>query len=444
MVWMIPRRMVIAGLALTTLSTLLLLSKLSVVSSTINFPLHSEPQVPPPVYNSPEISVGDWTYNAARDANNYGLDSAQCRAAFPKLFTELDKSVAQHVNSPITLASMNRRKAHDGQVRVMIHDAKMRILNYGAMNRTASRGRATLNAIHRAINNAPDRSAIPNLEFVFDTEDFTGDTENFTKAEYAKMSPIWTYTKREEDDRSWLMPDFGYWSWPEIAGVGAYEEIRERIQAIDAQTPFWKKDPRLIWRGNVNTAPFTRGSLVNNTVGKDWSAVHALEWSNPKDIKKNLIHMEDHCKYQFMAHTEGRSYSGRGKYLLNCRSILFTHPLMWLEAHHGAMKCATFLPDDDPEINCIQVEQDWSDLEEKMDFLLDHPDVSERIAERSKADFTDRYLTPAAEACHWRELFVGWRSVSFEPEYWIDKSAKKARGMPWESFVLLNPLHLET
>jgi hypothetical protein len=379
-----------------------------------------------------EPDLGEWAYNPSVHANDYSLTGPQCRSAFPKLFVELDKSVALYRDKPITFKSIDARPHTDGQVRVLIHKGRMRILEFGWMNRTESRAKSTLSGIYRAIMAAPDRSQIPDVEFIFDTEDYT-------EEENAHLGPIWTYTKREQDKGNWLMPDFGYYSWPEI--VGEYDEIRERIQAVDEATAFPHKDPRLIWRGAVNTSPEIRGALVNESAGMKWSDVRALDWTKKEDIKKNLIKMEDHCKYQFVAHTEGRSYSGRGKYLLNCNSVFFTHPLAWIEAHHAAMNCATFLPDDDPIANCVQVKQDWSDLGEKIEYLLEHPEQTERIARKGVEDFRDRYLTPAAEACHWREMIKGWSEVTtFVPEYYEEIEKRKARGIAWESFILKPPL----
>ncbi len=74
------------------------------------------------------------------------------------------------------------------------------------------------------------------------------------------------------------------------------------------------------------------------TEGKKWADVKALDWDSKEDIEASLLPMEDHCKYVFLAHTEGRSFSGRGKYLQNCRSVLVAHKLQWKEAHHGALE----------------------------------------------------------------------------------------------------------
>jgi hypothetical protein len=263
----------------------------------------------------------------------------------------------------------------------------------------------------------------------------------FTTEDYAIGSePVWVYSKKDGDDWAWLMPDFAYWSWPEVK-VGSYEAIRRRIAHVDDGAVihgnvvpginFQDKDKRLVWRGNVDTAPEIRGALIEATKGKSWASVHALHWSDKSDIKNNLIPMEDHCRYMFLAHTEGRSFSGRGKYLQNCRSVLVAHKLVWREAHHGAMISSG------PETNFVEVERDFSDLESKINHLLDHPEIAEQIAENSVKTFRDRYLTPAAEACYWRRLIRAYASVcDFEPTFYADSHGTTSRGVPYESFLL--------
>lgn len=87
------------------------------------------------------------------------------------------------------------------------------------------------------------------------------------------------------------------------------------------------------------------------------------------------------------------------------------------------------------------MKRDWSDLEEKLDYYLEHTEEAQRIADNGVATFRDRYLTPAAEACYWRRLFDGWAEVSFTPEAYetvtnedgVEES--KWRGMSFEEFV---------
>ena len=95
-----------------------------------------------------------------------------------------------------------------------------------------------------------------------------------------------------------------------------------------------------------------------------------------------------------------------------------------------------------PEQNVVLVEKNFSDLDQKMQQLLNNDTESLRIANNSASTFRDRYLTPAAQTCYWRRMFSAWASLTnFEPELYEQKGrfwAKKKwklRGIPFESFV---------
>lgn len=308
----------------------------------------------------------------------------------------------------------------------------MYIIEFGKVTVTFTRGKATLHSLHRALAAYPDRQNLPDIEFTFTTEDMS-----------RGESPIWTYSKRDDEDGVWLMPDFGYWSWPEV-NVGPYKDIRQRIAAVDdgGMTVKGKKVPglrfkdkkkQLFWRGNVITNDALRSKLLEASDRKSWSNVHGINWGDPKDVETNLIPMEDHCRYMFLAHLEGRSFSGRGKYLLNCRSVVISHALIWREAHHAALESTG------PDANYVEVDREFTDLDRKMRYLLDNPEVAERIANNAVRTLRDRYLTPAAESCYWRELIRQYASVcAFEPDLWEKKGDGRMgmRGEPFESWVL--------
>jgi hypothetical protein len=62
------------------------------------------------------------------------------------------------------------------------------------------------------------------------------------------------------------------------------------------------------------------------------------------------------------------------------------------------------------------LKKDFSDIDEKMQDLLQNPEKARRIADNNAAAFRDRYMTPAAISCYWRAMFRAWASVSFEPD----------------------------
>ena len=300
---------------------------------------------------------------------------------------------------------------------------------------TASRARATLSSLQRALTAFQDRHLLPSIEFILTTEDFAPNP--------AGQGPIWSYSKRDEHDSVWLMPDFGYWAWPEVH-IGPYNEVRRRIAAIDEgepapdgtytpALPFKDKKKQLAWRGSLATNPGVRSKLLKSALGHSWASVRVIDWDDENDIRFNLLPIEDHCRYMFLAHTEGRSFSGRGKYLLNCRSVVISHPLIWREAHHAALVSSG------PEANYVEIDEDFEDLPRKIDFLIDNPQTAERIAENAVRTFRDRYLTPAAESCYWRHLIRQYASVcDFEPVLFETRrnGKKVARGVPFETWLL--------
>merc|ERR1711939_797917 len=126
--------------------------------------------------------------------------------------------------------------------------------------------------------------------------------------------------------------------------------------------------------------------------------------------------------------TEGNSYSGRLKYLQNCRSVIVSHPLDWIEHHHHLMRSSG------PDQNFVEVERSFENLEETILWLQQYDGRANNIAQNSVQTFRERYLTPAAEACYWRKLIHGWASVSWEPHFWKDENGTQVwRGLPAES-----------
>lgn len=161
----------------------------------------------------------------------------------------------------------------------------------------ASRAVAILHAIHRAIITSPE--PVPNVEFAFTVADVVPDPDE-------KNYPIWGLTRKAEDKEIWLMGDFGYWSWP-LDLVGAYEEVRRKI--AKAEMKFEQKTKQAVWRGAVATNGH-RDELIKVTEKKEWADVRAIMWAGISDLvsedQAKALSMPEHCKYQFVIHTEGR------------------------------------------------------------------------------------------------------------------------------------------
>lgn len=90
--------------------------------------------------------------------------------------------------------------------------------------------------------------------------------------------------------------------------------------------------------------------------------------------------------------------------------------------------------------NCVHVERDFSDLEAKVNYYNNHTEEAQEIASRAKEMFRERYTSPAATACYWRNLMRAWSTISFEPV--IVRKGKggkqRVRGISIEEFRLVH------
>lgn len=409
----------------------------------LSWPSSSPPappaQVPRPVDPICPNSSKDeaWTFDPRLHATNHALTEAQCSSAFPLLYKEIDRAVEyRHKHGNITTDDLDMSWRNGGIVRILVRDNHVSIVDTLDVERGHRfRYLATLNSLQTAV--AGSQEPLPNIEFTYTVTDFP--LGHSGKNHHTTLG----YSRAPEQESLWLMPDFGFWGWPKV-GMNSYIDHRATILA--GEEDFMEKDPKLLWRGGLGQGHDIRESLLRESEGQIWNDVRGIEWSNQTDVDENLITMAEHCRSMFVAMTEGFTWSGRLKFLLNCHSVLVSHELKYLEFYHH------LLEDSGEGQNYVKLERDFSDLRETMEHLL-HPDNLEtearRIADNARATFRERYLTPAAISCYWRALIRGWASVQgFEPAVWqefegevVGTGLKRVpRGVPFESYVIMEAL----
>lgn len=398
-------------------------------------PKDSGKQQPQPHFPA---SDSGWQFKYKRDGRNYGLSEEHCKIAFPGLYKEVDRAVEHRKNvvGNITPDELEVEWRGDGIVRAMIHENQLYIINPYVVTDHNHRPRtiATLNAIQRAVT--AYSGTLPSIEFSFSVHDHATGEGNSNRT-------TWAYTRRQHEEKLWLMPDFGMFAWPDV-GLRSYAELQTILD--HEEEDFIGKVPKLVWRGSLAVGSHdVRSGLIEHTKDKEWADVQELDWSNKTNIQERLLSMQEHCSFMFLAQTEGNTYSGRLKYLLNCHSVLFSHDLDWIELYHHLLQPSG------SEQNYIRIKRDYSDLPRKMVTLLDpdHMQQAQRIADSARRMFRERYLTPAAEACYWRALIRGWASVQdFTPDFWMEEEVfdkvtqterkkSRPRGAPFESYAIM-------
>ncbi|KKZ65208.1 hypothetical protein EMCG_08915 [[Emmonsia] crescens] len=376
-----------------------------------------------PISTTPEPPR--WAFQYRRDDRNEGLSRSQCQAAFPGLFEDVNRAVQfWKPQGGITRKQLDKIKLQKGMARGMIYGGELYVIETRAAQDDHRRKiLAIFSSIHRAIS--ADCGNLPDIEFTFSIEDRLDDIKG-------NGQPLWTLARKASEESVWLMPDFGFWAWhnPGVV-IGPYSEVVEKIKKREEAIPWASKERKLVWRGNLGYAPKLRRKLLEVAKGKTWGDVKELVWSR----KSNLISMENHCQYMFIAHVEGRAFSSSLKYRQACRSVVVTHKLQFIQHHHYLLQA------DGPRQNYVEVERDFSDLEEKMEALLHDEEHAKLIADNSVKAFRERYLTKAAEACYWRELINGWGIVFSNSGNGVEPEAPGVLGPAWgtryESFILL-------
>lgn len=198
--------------------------------------------------------------------------------------------------------------------------------------------------IYRAISAVPDPSVLPNVEFTLDRMDHP----NPSPQKPGRVA--WGWTRHvTEDNNTWVMPDFNGWASSFWDTVGGYRAFRERSKKY--LTPFEDKTKKALWRGQINVGQKVseiRKSLLEASKDKSWSDIEEIRWDSGLG---HPVQMEEHCKWQFLIHTEGNSWSGRLRNLVNCNSAIIIHnPLNWTAHFYSVLE-----PDGPNQVRSAQI-----------------------------------------------------------------------------------------
>lgn len=82
-----------------------------------------------PLPSSSVPPASDWRFVVERDGDNYGLTDEQCETAFPKLYSEIEKSVARRASNPITFEELDSRKMGANTVRGLVYNGDVSMLS---------------------------------------------------------------------------------------------------------------------------------------------------------------------------------------------------------------------------------------------------------------------------------------------------------------------------
>lgn len=99
--------------------------------------------------------------------------------------------------------------------------------------------------------------------------------------------------------------------------MGSFLEVQDKTLDYESRQTWAQKIPKLFWRGALMID--LRKEFVDIASQYSWGAVSSLDW---RELNGELLSPEEHCQYKFLGHVEGWAYSGRLKYLQQCRSVV--------------------------------------------------------------------------------------------------------------------------
>ena len=225
-----------------------------------------------------------------------------------------------------------------------------------------SRTRATLAMIYDVLRTSSD--TIPDIEFVLSTNDRCDPNDHLPLLCLARQST-------PEEEHLWLMPDFGFWAWPEPK-IGTYAEVIRKAEDFDASHPWSGKMAKLFWKG-VPMVDVRKNLFEVAKQNTQWAQIEEVRWNQ----KETISTMDSHCAYKYLAHVEGYTYSGRLKYLLQCKSLVIAHDMQWVQHFHHLFNYEEFGSESQ---NLVVVPgSNWTTLPETMDRLMDNEALAQRL-----------------------------------------------------------------
>ncbi|KAM0755468.1 hypothetical protein T439DRAFT_282816 [Meredithblackwellia eburnea MCA 4105] len=352
------------------------------------------------------------------------LTQEQCDIVFPDLYKEADRSRDYwRKRGGVTLDLLTKAE-EKGQARVMIHNnrnggltsmyTQLYIKSYSDFQQ-GTRTRATLAAINEALVTALE--PLPDIEFVIQS----GDNGVVAGAP-------WALGRKADEKAITLIPDYGFFSWPE-PGVGSFVEVQDKTLLYETNLTWAEKTPKLFWKGALMVN--IRKEIVEIAKKYDWGAVSGIDWGNRDQVLSELLTPEQHCQYKYLAHVEGWAYSGRLKYLQQCRSVVVAHEMEYIQHFHHLFNSDWKSPDQNM---VISPGRNFDQLPSVMDRLIKDDARAEQIAENS-FKFYRHWLSIASVNCYWRRLFQRWAEVqNYTPEVHRGETS-------YNSFILMGKVH---
>lgn len=181
-----------------------------------------------------------------------------------------------------------------------------------------------------------------------------------------------------------------------IAGDNAHSVVLNLDKArhftfLNDHIPFAEKENRAIFRGDVLDKPH-RIAFCEQYIGTDFcdagevggdrGRMYKAEWIRPK------ITLYDHLKYKFIICLEGNDVASNLKWVMSSNSLaVMPKPKYETWFMEGRLI---------PNYHYMEIKPDYSDLEERMNYYIAHPDEAQAIIDHAH-EWCRQFFNPHRE-----------------------------------------------
>ena len=147
---------------------------------------------------------------------------------------------------------------------------------------------------------------------------------------------------------------------------------------VDDNKPWHDKKNAVIFRGDLGKWKENRNIFMRLFANGQSSLVDAAStnlWEEHPEWQKEKLTIGEHLDYKFVMSLEGNDVASNLKWVMSSNSIAVT----------PRMTCETWFMEGTliPNYHYIEVKDDFSDLEERLQYYIDHPEEAEAIIQHA-------------------------------------------------------------
>ena len=155
--------------------------------------------------------------------------------------------------------------------------------------------------------------------------------------------------------------------------------------------PFREKHPALVWRGrlHLDSAKERRLDFLRDFTGKPGFDIgHINKGEIFPEFRRERLSIQDQLNFKYILSLEGVDVATNLKWIMSSHSLCFSQKLKFETWYmEGLLQ---------PGVHYVEIADDFSDVEQKIDYYENHPDEAEQIIANANA-YTRQFFNPEIE-----------------------------------------------